>query len=85
MDHSLVGVSRFYSCVYHTRVRARSTYRPVHGVPVVDAQHVVAAATLGHVAVIGVASGVQVVMASLGDYLVWHPIADPLEEDLVVS
>ena len=55
IDHSLTSVSRFNGCVNHTKVGARSTYRPVHGVPVVDAQQVVTAATLGHVAVVCVA------------------------------
>ena len=45
----------------------------VHGVPVVDAQQVVAAAPLGDVAVVGVGSGVEVVMSALGDHAVTHP------------
>jgi hypothetical protein len=85
IDHSLTGVSRFYGCVNHTQVGARSTYRPVHGVSIVDPQQIVAAATLGHVAVVGVASCVQVIMTSLSDHLVWHPVSDPLEEHLVVT
>src|SRR5215213_8066715 len=44
-----------------------------------------AATTLGHIAVVGVSSGVEVVMAALGDHLVGHPVTYPLEEHLVVS
>src|SRR5215204_100324 len=84
-DHPFAGVSRFYGGVHHAQVAARSAYSPVHGVAVVDAQQVVAAATLGHVAVVGVGSGVEVVMAALGDHLVAHSVTDPLEEHLVVS
>src|SRR5918993_1669666 len=62
-----------------------AAYSPVHGVPVVDAQQVVAAAPLGDVAVVGVGTGVEVVMAALGNHPVGHPVADPFEEDLVVS
>src|ERR671912_301926 len=50
-----------------------AAYSPVHGVPIVDAQQVVAAAPLGDVAVVGVGTGVEVVMAALGDHLVAHP------------
>src|SRR5829696_5303028 len=84
-DHCLAGVSRFYGGVYHARVVAQSAYSPVHGVAVFHHEKVVTAATLGHVAVVGVGSGVEVVMPGLGDHPVWHPVADPLEEHLVVS
>src|SRR5215211_2669001 len=84
-DHCLAGVSRFYGGVYHARVVAQSAYSPVHGVAVFHHEKVVTAATLGHVAVVGVGSGVEVVMAGLGDHPVCHPVADPLEEHLVVS
>src|ERR671921_1105560 len=84
-DHCLAGVSRFYGGVYHARVVAQSAYSTVHGVAVFHHEKVVTAATLGHVAVVGVGSGVEVVMAGLGDHPVWHPVADPLEEHLVVS
>src|SRR5215203_3228394 len=84
-DHPFAGVSRFYGGVHHAQVAARSAYSPVHGVAVVDAEQVVAAATFGHVAVVGVSSGVEVVMAALSDQLVGHSVADPLEEHLVVS
>src|ERR671921_1949698 len=83
--HCLAGVSRFYGGVYHARVVAQSAYSPVHGVAVFHHEKVVTAATLGHVAVVGVSSGVEVVMAALGDHPVGHPVADPLEEHLVVS
>src|SRR5918993_5891067 len=66
-DHPFAGVSRFYGGVHHAQVAARSAYSPVHGVAVVDAEQVVAAATLGHVAVVSVSSGVEMVMAALGD------------------
>src|SRR5215207_10091254 len=85
IDYRLTGVSRFNGCVNHACVPARSAYGPVHGVPVVDAQQVMAAATLGHVAVVGVGSGVEAVMTSLGDHPVCHPVSDPLEEHLMVT
>src|SRR5215207_8481919 len=44
-----------------------------------------AATTLGHIAVVGVSSGVEVVMAALGDHLVGHSVAYLLEEHLVGS
>src|SRR5688572_15416610 len=72
-DHPFAGVSRFYGGVHHAQVAARSAYSPVHGVAVVDAEQVVAAATFGHVAVVSVSSGVEMVMAALGDQLVGHP------------
>jgi hypothetical protein len=59
IDYRLARVSRFYGGVHHACVEARSAYSTVHGVAVVDAQQVVAAATLGHVAVVGVGSGVE--------------------------
>src|SRR5215216_8026540 len=83
-DYRLAGVSRFYGGVHHTRVVARPAYSPVHGVAVVDKERV-AAAALGHVAIVGVAFGVEVVLPALGDHLVAHPVADPLEEHLVIS
>src|SRR5919112_1326618 len=83
--YRLAGVGCFYGGVHHAQVVARSVYGPVHGVPVVDAQQVMAAVTLGHVAVVCVSSGVEVVMTALGDHPVWHSVADPLEEDLVGS
>src|SRR5215204_4330587 len=82
IDYRLAGVSRFYGCVYHACVPARSAYSPIHGVAVVNAEQVMAAATPGHVAVVGVSTGV---MATLGDHLVAYPVADPLEEHLVGS
>jgi hypothetical protein len=85
IDHSLAGVSRLYRSVNHAQVAARSPYCPVHGIPVVDPQQVMAAVTLGHVPVVGVSSGVEVVMAALGDHPVWHSVADLLEEHLVGS
>jgi hypothetical protein len=44
-----------------------------------------AAATLGHAAVVGVSTGVKAVMATPVDHLVAYPVADPLEEHLVGS
>src|SRR5215217_617500 len=70
IDYRLAGVSRFYCRVNHACVPARSAYCPIHCIPVVDAQQVMAAATLGHVTVVGVSSGVKAVVAALSD----HPV-----------
>src|SRR5918998_1561510 len=83
IDYVIAGVGSFYGGVHHACVVARPAYGPVPSVAVVDAEQVVAAATLGHVAVVGVASGVEVVMTALGDHPVAHPVAYPLEEHLV--
>src|SRR5919107_6374636 len=85
IHHRLAGVSGFYGGVHNACVVARSAYGPVHGVAVVHHEQIVSAATLGNVAVVGVASGVEVVMPGLGDQPVAHTVADLPEEHLVVS
>src|SRR5829696_10257565 len=84
-DHRLAGVGRFYGGVNHAYVEARSAYGPVEGVAVVDVEQVVAITTVGHVVVVGVVLGPQVVVAALGVDVVCHPVAELLEEHFVGS
>src|ERR687890_1289796 len=84
-DHLLAGVGRFYGGVNHASVEARPAYGPVHGIPVVDVEHVVAGATVSRVVVVGVVLGADVVVAALGIDVVCHPVADLLEDHLVAS
>src|SRR5215208_2805842 len=84
-DHRLAGVGRFYGGVNHAYVEARSAYGPVEGVAVVDVEQVVAITTVGHVVVVGVVLGPQVVVAALGVDVVCHPVAELLEDHFVGS
>src|SRR5215208_5155382 len=84
-DYLLAGVGRFYRGVHHAYVQARPALGPVEGVAVVDVEQVVAGATVGHVGVVGVVLGPQVVVAALGVDVVCHPVADLLEEHFVGS
>src|SRR5215204_871732 len=85
IDYPLAGVGSFYGGVYHAYIVARPAYGPVEGVAVVDVEQVVAGATVGHVVVVGVVLGPQVVVAALGVHVVCHPVAELLEEHLVGS
>src|SRR5215203_4813007 len=85
IDYPLAGVGSFYGGVYHAYIVARPAYGPVEGVAVVDVEQVVAGATVGHVVVVGVVLGPQVVVAALGVDVVCHPVADLLEDHFVGS
>src|SRR5215203_965905 len=85
IDHPLAGFGSFYGGVHHAYIVARPAYGPVEGVAVVDVEQVVAGATVGHVVVVGVVLGAEVVVAALGVHVVCHPVADLLEDHLVGS